>query len=145
MALRDVFSNHILQDGIKLTAFQYHPQIMGKTDIANFDLIEAYYQHCVKEIYRDFVTNVLVDLSKDDIEYYRKFALDTFVDLMAKKPEIEEVILGILINKLGDSSKKIQGHTIQVLCKLLKDHPQMAQIVIQETHSLCQRDGLKTA
>jgi ribosome biogenesis protein MAK21 len=72
-------------------------------------------------------------------------ALDMLVELMAKKPEIEEVILSILINKLGDSSKKIQGHTIQVLCKLLKEHPQMAQIVIQETHSLLQRAGLKTA
>ena len=80
---------------------------MNKTDIANFDLIEAYQQHCVKEIYRDFITNVLMDLSKDDIEYYRKMALDTLVELMSKKPEIEEVILGILINKLGDSSKKI--------------------------------------
>jgi hypothetical protein len=61
----------------------------------------------VKEIYRDFVTNILVDLSKDDIEYYRKLALDILVELMTKKPEIEEVILNILINKLGDSSKKI--------------------------------------
>jgi hypothetical protein len=70
-------------------------------------LIESYQQHCIKEIYRDFVTNILVDLSKDDIEYYRKLALDILVELMAKKPEIEEVILNILINKLGDSSKKI--------------------------------------
>ena len=58
------------------------------------------------------MTNILVDLSKDDIEYYRKLALDILVELMTKKPEIEEVILNILINKLGDSSKKIQAHTI---------------------------------
>lgn len=75
--------------------------------MANFDLIDAYQQHCVKEIYRDFVTNILVDLSKDDIEYYRRLALDILVELMSKKPEIEEVILSLLINKLGDSSKKI--------------------------------------
>ena len=80
---------------------------MGNTDVANFDLIESYQQHCIKEIYRDFVTNILVDLAKDDIEYYRKLALDILVELMTKKPEIEEVILNILINKLGDSSKKI--------------------------------------
>ena len=80
---------------------------MGKTDVPNFDLIESYQQHCIKEIYRDFVTNILVDLAKDDIEYYRKLALDILVELMTKKPEIEEVILNILINKLGDSSKKI--------------------------------------
>ena len=123
MALRDLFSGHILSDGVKLTAFQHNPHIQGVSDIANFDLIEAYQQHCVKEIYRDYATNILVDLSKDDIEYYRKLALDILVDLMAKKPEIEDLILSILINKLGDSSKKIQSHTIQVLCKLLQNHP----------------------
>jgi len=50
---------------------------------------------------------VLVDLSKDDLEYYRKLALDILVDLISSKPEIEELILNVLINKLGDTSKKV--------------------------------------
>jgi hypothetical protein len=61
----------------------------------------------MKEIYRDYVTNLLVDLSKDDLDYYRKMALDILVDLISSKPEIEDIILGILINKLGDTSKKV--------------------------------------
>ena len=56
----------------------------------------------MKELYRDFVTNVLVDLSKDELDYYKKLALDILVHLMSTKPEIEDIILGILINKLGD-------------------------------------------
>lgn len=49
------------------------------------------------------------------------------------KPEIEEVILGILINKLGDSSKKVQQHCIFVLCKLLKNQVAMSLVIMHET------------
>ena len=108
-ALRDLFSKHLLQDRAQLTAFQHNPTVKGRSeeDIANFELIDAYFGHCIKEIYRDYVTNLLVDLSKDDLDYYRKMALDILVDLISSKPEIEEIILGILINKLGDTSKKV--------------------------------------
>lgn len=50
----------------------------------------------------------MLGLTKDDLEYFKKLALTILVDLISSKPEIEEVILGILINKLGDLSKKVQ-------------------------------------
>lgn len=111
--------------------------------MANFELIDAYYSHCVKELYRDYVTNVLVDLSKDDLDYYRKLALDILLDLISSKPEIEDIILGILINKLGDQSKKVQMHAIHVLSTLLKNHHKMAPIIVHETHVMLQRPGIK--
>lgn len=135
LALKELFINHLLQDNTKLSAFQYNPRIMGKTDseIPNFDLIDSYYDHCIKEIYRDYIMEVLVRLSSDDLDYFKKLSLDIMVELISSKPEIEEVILGILINKLGDSSKKVQQHAISVLCKLLKDQREMASVIIHET------------
>jgi len=46
--------------------------------------------------------------SKDDLEYFRKLSLDMYSDLLGKKKELDDVILGIVINKLGDLSKKVQ-------------------------------------
>jgi len=79
----------------------------NEKEIPNFDLIDAYVDHCIKEIYRDYVMDVLVSLSKDDLEYFRKLSLDIMVELISSKPEIEENILGVLINKLGDGSRKV--------------------------------------
>lgn len=67
-------------------------------------------------MYREFVTEILAGFVKDDLEYLRKIGLDVLVYLIQNKPEIEEVILTNLVNKLGDSSKKVQQHTIMVLC-----------------------------
>ena len=50
---------------------------------------------------------VLVGMSKDDLEYFRKMAMDVLGELIASKPEIEELILGVIVNKLGDGNKKV--------------------------------------
>ena len=55
----------------------------------------------------------------DDLEFYRKYSLNILEMLLEKKPEIEDVILSIIVNKLGDSNKKIQCHTIYLLLKLV--------------------------
>lgn len=113
-ALKELFAEHILKDDVKLVAFQYNPHVTGRpeSEVAHFELIDAYCEHCVKEMYREYATEILVGFSKDDLEYFRKAGLDMLVELISSKPEIEEVILGILINKLGDGSKKVQQHAI---------------------------------
>jgi hypothetical protein len=144
-SLKELFVNHILKDNAKLDAFQHSPRIQDKQDahIADFDLIDAYYNHCVKEMYREYVTDILTGFSKDNLEYFRKIGMDCLVFLISNKPELEELILGILINKLGDSAKKVQQHAIQVMCRLLKNQPDMATVVTHETHMLLLRPGLK--
>lgn len=108
-AMKELFINHLLKDDMKLAAFQHNPRIEGRNeaDIPNFDLIDSYVDHGMKELYRDFVMEALVPMSKDDLEYFRKLALEIMADLISAKPEIEEVILGLLINKLGDGSRKV--------------------------------------
>ena len=46
-------------------------------------------------------------LTHDDLEFYRKFGLNILEYCLENKPEMEEVILEIIINKLGDLSKKV--------------------------------------
>jgi hypothetical protein len=46
-------------------------------------------------------------MTHDDLEFYRKYALNCLEQLIEKKPEMEDIILGMIVNKLGDLSKKI--------------------------------------
>ena len=45
---------------------------------------------------------------QDDLEYYRKLAMDVLLQLLLNTSEIQDILLGILVNKLGDSMKKVQ-------------------------------------
>ena len=76
--------------------------------------------------------NVLYQMKHDDLEFYRKFALNCLEQLIEKKPEMEDIILGVIVNKLGDLSKKIQCHTIYLLLQLVKAHNSMAEVIIRE-------------
>ncbi len=69
-------------------------------------ILAAYYEHRLKELYQEYIS-VLKGLASDDLEFYRKFALNALQSCLEKKPEQEELILEILVNKLGDSSKKV--------------------------------------
>lgn len=56
---------------------------------------------------------------------------------------MEDVILNIIVNKLGDLSKKIQCHTIFVLLKLTSAHREMAEVIVREIQVFIQRPGTK--
>ena len=88
------------------------------------------------------MTEILVQCSKDDLEYFRKLSLDLLADLISKKCELDDIILGILINKLGDLSKKVQQHAIKCLTRLLYNHAELAPITIHETNLLLQRPAI---
>jgi ribosome biogenesis protein MAK21 len=72
----------------------------------------------LKDAYREFVIDILKPMTHDDLEFYRKFSLNILELLIEKKPEMEDQILNIIVNKLGDQSKKVQCHTIYLLIKL---------------------------
>lgn len=80
-------------------------------------------------------------MTHDDLEFYRKFALNILEKCLEKKPEQEEVILGIIVNKLGDSSKKVQCHTIYLLLKLSQTHIEMTEIVVHEVNLFIARSS----
>jgi len=46
-------------------------------------------------------------MTHDDLEFYRKYSLNCLEQLIESKPEMEDTILQIIVNKLGDLSKKI--------------------------------------
>lgn len=142
--VRDLFCDHLLSDDQKLHAFSKNPIIQQSKTPQPSELIQAYYQHQLKELYNEFVNTVLKTLSHDDLEFYRKFALNVLESLLEKKPELEEQILQIIVNKLGDSSKKVQCHTIYLLLKLSQAHIEMTPVIIHEVNLFIARHGTKT-
>ena len=93
-ALRDLFCDALLPDDKKLTAFSKNPVLGTKGTPPNHkELVQALYEHQLKEHYNDYLANVLKPLSHDDLEFYRKYSLNILEHCLEKKPEQEEQIL----------------------------------------------------
>ena len=79
--LRDLFCDILLHDDRKLSPFSKNPELLqaaksrGKVD--NTLILQAYFEHHLKELYSDFIIGVLKPMTHDDLEFYRKFGLNT--------------------------------------------------------------------
>jgi hypothetical protein len=56
---------------------------------------------------------------------------------------MEDVILDIIVNKLGDTSKKVQCHTIYLLLKLSQTHIEMTEVIVHGVILFLQRHHTK--
>lgn len=57
-------------------------------------------------------------------------------DLLVGKPEQEQNLLKLLVNKLGDSENKVAAKTSQLIIDLLVAHPGMKSFVVREIEQL---------
>jgi len=58
--LKDLFMNHVLEEDKKLEAFNKNPLIADKQGkVSDENLMSAYFDHCVRELYKDYVTSIL--------------------------------------------------------------------------------------
>ena len=71
--MRDLLTKDGLIERKKLHLFTKNPVVFKHSETR--ELHQAYFEHCLREIIRDFFS-VVQELSKADLEYYRTFALD---------------------------------------------------------------------
>jgi ribosome biogenesis protein MAK21 len=63
-------------------------------------------------------------------------------DLLSHKPEQEQNLLKLLVNKLGDSDNKVASKTSQMIIELLVQHPGMKMVVTREVEQLLLRQNI---
>ena len=125
--MRDLFlkGDLGLDDKPKLYVFTKNPAILSKREsCSDQEVLDAYYEHCIREIVRDFITTVLQEMSHEELDHYRIMALDILVEMtnFADKAEIIQTVISVIVNKFGDKVKKVQCHSINKLISLVRTH-----------------------
>ena len=73
------------------------------------------------------------------VAQFRLKAMHTIVALLKAKPEQEALLLGLLVNKLGDMDKKVAARTVHLLNDLLYSHGAMKPVVVREVENVMMR------
>lgn len=99
-------------------------------------------QHLIMWAYEDKLKRLYLDMLKvlehwchDELEFSRLRAIDFVWELLKDKPEQEENLLRFLVNKLGDTAKKVASKASYRLCGLQESHPAMTMDVISAIES----------
>lgn len=148
-ALKDLLgSGALLPSDRKLRAFASQPGLSGvfgsnqkwlAENPLPKPLIEA---HLISWAYEDRLKSTYFDILKtleswcnDEVVFARIKAIDYVYHLLKEKPEQEANLLRLLVNKLGDSDKRIASRTSHNILKLETMHPLMKFTIITSIQS----------
>ncbi|KAJ4296379.1 RNA-binding ribosome biosynthesis protein mak21 [Kalmusia sp. IMI 367209] len=149
-ALKDLMGQGVvLPPDRKLKAFARQPGLIcalqGKTahwkygdalpgQIQKIHLIAWAYEDWLKKQYFELL-KIIEGWSNDEVEYSRNRAVTFVWELLKEKPEQEENLLRLLINKLGDKEKKVASRASYLLLQLQITHPLMKSVIISSIES----------
>lgn len=132
-ALADLFINTLLPGDRKLISLEQRPlyQYENKT-LSPRILLLWRYEEMMKIRYASYLQRYLGRTLAGEDELSKKNALVTASSLLKEVPEGEEVLLTLIVNKIGDPGKKIASAAGHQLRGVLEEHPVMVNVVARE-------------
>ncbi len=133
----------------KLHYFRDQPQLsaasaaLSSGDLVAAEAAKSYlllwaFEDHLKKFYFQFL-QVLEVQSHDTIPFTRKQATTQTFILLRDKPEQEQNLLRLLVNKLGDPDRSVAAKASNHILELLTAHPAMKFIVVREIANLIMR------
>lgn len=148
-ALKDLLgSGELLPSSRRLRTFANQPELSAifnllkgwqPEDSLPSPLTEAHlilwaYESWLKSLYFD-ILKILESWCNDEVSFARIKAIDFVYHLLKEKPEQEVNLLRLLVNKLGDSDKRIASRTSHNILQLETTHPLMKLTIITSIES----------
>ncbi|XP_020619929.1 CCAAT/enhancer-binding protein zeta-like [Orbicella faveolata] len=104
-------------------------------------LILWHFEELLKQRYKEFI-EVLEKLLQDTLVNIRSKMLGTVYDLLSEKPEQEQILLSLLVNKIGDPDRKVASKAVYLTRSLVTKHPNMKLVVTKEIEKLLYRPNI---
>ncbi|KAJ7722294.1 CBF/Mak21 family-domain-containing protein [Mycena maculata] len=113
-------------------------QPLSHPSVTDQHLLLWYFEDWLKKYFFS-ILQILETLSLDPLPYVRTQALTLIFTLLRDKPEQEQNLLRLLVNKLGDTEKSICSRASHHLLQLLQSHPSMKAVIVREIIALVLR------
>lgn len=120
----------------KLKYFRDRP--VRHPSVTDQHLLLWYFEDWLKKYFFS-VLQILEMLSLDPLIYVRTQSLNLISTLLRDKPEQEQNLLRLLVNKLGDTDKAICSRASHHILQLLQTHPSMKSVIVTEITSFVLR------
>lgn len=143
-ALSDLFVNTLLPGDRKLISLEDRPLFLyeGDRTLSPRVLLLWRYEEMIKQRYVSYLSRYLGRTLAGEDEPSKKAALSTACSLLMQVPEGEEMLLTVIVNKIGDPGRKIASAAGHQLRLILEEHPAMVNVVAREVQQLAHRPHL---
>ena len=113
--LKDLFLNDILTNK-KLSNFFQNTE--NQKDISDENLLNYYIDDFIHKKYLEYIETIEEIIITDPLKNIKKKFMNILLEMLIRKPEREEKLLSVLVNKLGDPDVEICSHAIKLLKSL---------------------------
>lgn len=142
-ALTDLFMSTLLPSNRKLISLDARPLYLyeesegkNKITISPRILLLWRYEEILKEKYSAFISQylgrTLAQSGTGSLDITKISCLRTSCNLLKELPEGEQILLSLVVNKIGDPSKKVAAAAAHELRRILEAHPNMTTIIARE-------------
>ena len=117
-----------------LDQYSWTPELPLPAPISESHLISWAFEDWLKSSYFQ-VLQILETWCSDEVTFARIKAIEYVSQLLREKPEQEANLLRLLVNKLGDSEKKVASKTSYHILQVENTHPLMKPTIISSIES----------
>ncbi|KAI7833255.1 CBF/Mak21 family-domain-containing protein [Kickxella alabastrina] len=132
-SVKDLMSLNLLPSDRKLKYFADQP--LNARGITNAHWIMWAFEDKLKRNYFDLI-QVMESMSYDPVLHTRQNMVVYFEELLEQKPEQEQNLLRLLVNKLGDKERQLAAKASFLILRLLNAHPNMKFVVVKTIQEL---------
>ncbi|XP_060651700.1 uncharacterized protein F23B12.7 [Drosophila nasuta] len=100
-----------------------------------------YFENELKDQYHEYLKNLMQGLQTGQ-EHNKTASIVASAKLLAYAPEKEQMLLTMLINKLGDPIAKIASKALHHLSEVAQRHPNMCGVIVAEAEKLLFRNNI---
>ncbi|KAJ1771489.1 RNA-binding ribosome biosynthesis protein mak21 [Coemansia sp. RSA 1843] len=132
-SVKDLMCINLLPADRKLKYFAEQP--LNAKEITNTHWILWAFEDKLKRHYFDLI-QAMESLAYDPLVHTRQSMVSYFEELLEQKPEQEQNLLRLLVNKLGDKERQLAAKASYLILKLLNVHPNMKFVVVKTVQEL---------
>jgi hypothetical protein len=140
-AIKDLLIHNLLPSNRRLIPYSLRPLGGGGGQMSLSILFLFWYENeLIKRI--ELIIKALENGLKSSVDFYKIKCMEIISIWLSTKPEHENILLTLLVNKLGDPSSKVASKCITLLGNILYEHPVMKLVIIREVRQLISRSNL---
>ncbi|KAJ2673766.1 RNA-binding ribosome biosynthesis protein mak21 [Coemansia sp. RSA 1085] len=132
-SVKDLMVSNLLPSDRKLKHFADQP--IDAPNVTRSHWILWAFEDRLKRHYFDLI-QVMESMAYDPVLHTRQSMVMYFESLLEEKPEQEQNLLRLLVNKLGDKERQLAAKASYLLLKLLNVHPNMKLVVVRTVQEL---------
>jgi len=142
-ALQDLYLHNLLPPSRTLFGLESRPLLEFSKHSSPKVLFLWRFEELVKLSYKNFIeflASYMNDYKAVDMD--RIMAIRTVATLLTERSESEKILLPVIVNKIGDPTRKVANRAILELKKILNENPIMDVITAREVQQLINRPHL---